>query len=205
MEQSAGNRTGTGGDHPHRTGGGIVSFFQGKQHVAGDRAGDEDTIRVTGRRHDLDPEPSHIPGESAEDVEIQFTCGASTGGDLADLQGFAAEFEKFTVRGAFGFVDVVCRDQIFSCHGSHAVFFCEPEYVMGAGGLTFPAECTASGIDGDVFFCDGDGVGRAYGPAFSALLTVCGEDGGTSDETFGKVGGSVGEFSGPVSLLDSCV
>ena len=97
-EESAGDGTGSAGDHKGGPGHGIIGLSKGGEHVSTYGTGYEDAVRMTGRSDKLDSETPHIPGERIENIEIEFAGGTASGGDLTDFQGFSAEVRNLTIR-----------------------------------------------------------------------------------------------------------
>ena len=84
-----GDGAGPDGDNDLGLRDGIVSLLQRQFHVAADRAGDEKSVGMARRRHELDAESAKVPADRAQNVRVRFACVSPTRADLAQAQGSA--------------------------------------------------------------------------------------------------------------------
>lgn len=83
---AAGDRARTDCDHNLRVRHGLVGLLEREPHVPGNGTGDEKTVRMAGRRHELDAEASKIEDDGIKDVNVRFASVASAGADLPELE-----------------------------------------------------------------------------------------------------------------------
>src|SRR5207302_2118896 len=72
------------GDHELRIGRRLVRAPQGRLHVPGDRARDEQQIRVTRARHETDTQPFHVVEGVVEGLDLELAPVAGAGVDMTD-------------------------------------------------------------------------------------------------------------------------
>jgi len=90
---------GAGGDDDPRIRQGVVGFDEGALHVAADRAGDEQSVRMAGRGDKLDAKASEIPSDGSEDIDIGLAGAAASGAHLPQAQGASEEAPQFFIEG----------------------------------------------------------------------------------------------------------
>src|SRR5262249_6985077 len=78
---------------------GLISFPQGQLHVLGDRAGDEQPVRVSRRGDKLNPESTQIKDDRIEDIDVRLAAVAAAGAHLAELERSAQQMPYFLVQG----------------------------------------------------------------------------------------------------------
>ena len=100
---------------------------------------------MTGGCHCLDPEPPHIPCQSMQYVEIQFTGSAASGGNLPDLERSAAHFFDPFLQLFFRCIGRVICNQALPGERAQTVFIGEADR-FGEFLCTFAAENTFAAI-----------------------------------------------------------
>ena len=76
-----------------------VGFLQGKGHVFGDGAGDEESVGVARGCDNLDAEAAEVKDNGGEDVDVGFAGVAAAGADLSEFEGAAEKSAHFVVEG----------------------------------------------------------------------------------------------------------
>ena len=88
----------------------LIGVFQGCGHIFGDGAGNQDSVGVAGRSHDIDSESSHIEIDVGTGIQFHFTAIAAGSADLSELERSSEQsmdFRSGSESGLFivGFID----------------------------------------------------------------------------------------------------
>ncbi len=84
--RTTGDGAGADDDDELGSGDGGPGLLEGEGHILGDRAGDQEAIRVARGVDELDAEPGEVEDDGVEHVALDLAAVAAAGADLAELE-----------------------------------------------------------------------------------------------------------------------
>src|SRR5262245_46447735 len=95
----AGNSTRAHRNDQFRFRNGLVGLLQSDAHVFGHWAGNQKTVSVSRRCHELDPKSAQIEHQRVQDIDVGLTSITAPGADLPQLEGTTKQSSRLLVQG----------------------------------------------------------------------------------------------------------
>ncbi len=150
----AGERAAADGACPHgdddlRRGDRIVGLLERELHVLGDRAGDEQAVRVSRRRHELHPEPPEVPAHRVEDIGIELAPIAAARRYLAQLERPPEQAMQLRtqLRGERERILIAADHEVLAPAHRETIVIGEGDRALGTGLHAVGAEEAAAEVD----------------------------------------------------------
>ena len=84
--RTTGDRACADCNHNLWIGHGLICLLERDPHIAGNRTGNQETVRMTRRCHELDPEASQVKHDGIQDVNVRFAPVTAAGAHLPELE-----------------------------------------------------------------------------------------------------------------------
>jgi len=131
-ERASRDRARADRDDYFRMGHGRVGLLEREVHVAGNGTGDQESVRMPRRRHELNAEASQVENNRIKNVNVSFASIAAAGADLSEFERTSENAVEIGGQRMGGFesliflqqqiVPVACRKSIFAAEAGRLLW-----------------------------------------------------------------------------------